>query len=463
MARIVLINPAPVLHQELGIKTRQKSWPPLGLLYNGEILSREGHEVKILDQDVLGYSYSEVMDWIKKRNPEILGLSPLTISLESSLQIAKLAKEWNDNLIIVFGNVLATLAYTQLLSKYEYIDYCLRGETETTFPKFVGSVMKSRNLKEIPGLSYREHDLIKSNPRPPLNRNLDAIPIPDREKLVDFNYRIGPHKFTVLATSRGCPFRCKFCAVHLVSDSREIWRPRSIENILTELHFLQSRGYEEFSFVDDCFIVNQKRTVKLCQRMRKEKIDMVWSCEGRVDKGSKEVFRTMHYANCNNLMLGIESASQRMLDYYNKNITPELSKKVIKNARKAGIENIAGLFVVGGPDETVQEIIRTLKFGLELDLTFLQYQLLHVLLGSEIWNEAVKQGLINEEKDWNKYVIASDIYPTAVKREIIEKLIDKAFVEFLSRPKFLLKEIFRTVKSPYRLQNIFNIARRKSK
>ncbi|MFX1297079.1 MAG: B12-binding domain-containing radical SAM protein [Promethearchaeota archaeon] len=463
MTHIVLINPAPVETQELGIKTRQKSWPPLGLLYNGEILRREGYEVKILDQDVLGYSYSEIMNWIKKRDPKILGLSPLTISLDSAFQIAKMAKKWNENLIIVFGNVLATLVYKQLLSNYEYIDYCLRGETENTFPKFVKSIISGGNLREINGLSYREHNIIKSNPLLPLNRNLDAIPIPDREKLIDFNYKMGSHKFTILATSRGCPFKCKFCVVHLVSNSRGIWRPRSIENVLSELHFLQSKGYEEFSFVDDCFIVNQKRTVKLCQRMKKEKIDMIWSCEGRVDQGNKEVLRTMQYANCYSLMLGIESANQRILDYYNKQITPELSKKVIKNARKAGIENIAGLFVVGGPNETIQEIIRTLKFGLELDITFLQYQLLHVILGSEIWNDAVKKGFINEAKDWNKYIIASDIYPTAIKREIIEKLLDKAFVEFLSRPKFLLKEIFRTLKSPYRLQNIFNITKSKSK
>jgi len=457
----VLVNPAPVVETGIGIKTRQKSWPPLGLLYNGEVLRQEGHEVKILDQDVLGYSSDAVMKWIKKREPEILGLSPLTVSLESALEIAKLAKEWNEALIIVFGNVLATLCYKQLLENYEFIDYCLRGETENTFPQFINTVTQEGDLRDILGLSYRKEGLIKTNPDPPLNKHLDAIPIPDREALIDFNYKLGSHKFTILATSRGCPFRCKFCGVHLVSNSRGIWRPRSIESIMAELRFLQSRGYEEFSFVDDCFTVNPKRTVRLCQKMRQEKIDMIWSCEGRIDQGTREVLRTMHDANCYSLLLGIESANQRILDYYNKQITPEMSQKVIANVKKAGIENVAGLFVVGSPDETIPEIIHTLKFGLKLDLTFIQYQLLHVLLGSEIWNEALEKRLINEDKDWNRYIIAADIYPTAIKREIIEKLIDKAFIEFLARPKFLLKEIFRTVKSPYRLQSVFSLLEKK--
>lgn len=430
------------------------------MLYNGEVLRQTGHEVEILDQDVLGYSSNEVLKWIKKRDPAILGLSPLTVSLESALQIAQLAKEWNEALIIVFGNVLATLCYKELLENYKFIDYCLRGETENTFPLFTKIVTEGGDPKDVPGLSYRKDNLIKSNPSPPLNRNLDAIPIPDREKLIDFNYKMGSHKFSILATSRGCPFRCKFCGVHLVSNSRGIWRPRSIENVLKELNFLQSNGYEEFSFVDDCFTVNPKRTILLCQKMRQEKMDMIWSCEGRIDQGTKEVLRTIHDANCYSLLLGIESANQRILDYYNKQITPEMSRKVISNVKKAGIENVTGLFVVGSPDETIQEIIHTLKFGLELDLTFLQYQLLHVLLGSEIWNEAIERKFINEDKDWNRYIIASDIFPTAVKREIIEKMIDKTFIEFLARPKFLLKEIFRTVKSPYRLQSVFSLLKK---
>ncbi|MHA1278124.1 MAG: B12-binding domain-containing radical SAM protein [Candidatus Helarchaeota archaeon] len=457
MVRIALINPAPVIKEDLGIATRQTSWPPLGLLYNGEILRREGHDVKILDQDVLGYSITETLNWIKKRSPEILGLSPLTISLPSALEIAKLAKMWNENLVIIFGNVIATLSYEPLLANYNFVDYCLRGETELTFPKFVRFCEKGGELKDILGLCYRKNTTIHANPPPPLTKNLEAIPFPDREELIDFDYRMGSHKFTILATSRGCPFRCKFCAVHVVAHSRGVWRVRSVENVLAELLYLQSKGYEEFSFVDDCFIVNPKRTVKLCQRMKAEKIDMIWSCEGRVDQGSKEVLRTMQQANCYNLLLGIESANQKMLNYYNKQITSEMSKQVVKNVKKAGIENVAGLFVVGGPDETIQEIIQTLRFGLTLDLTFVQFQLLYVLQGSEIWTDAVQKGLINPQRDWDKYIIAADIYPTAVKRNIIEKLIDKAFVEFFSRPQFLLRELFRTVKSPYRLHNILSM------
>ncbi|MFX0099880.1 MAG: B12-binding domain-containing radical SAM protein [Candidatus Hodarchaeota archaeon] len=461
MARISLINPAPVYFDELGIQTRQYSWPPLGLLYLGEILSREGHYVKIYDQDVTGATYEEVVDWIKDQEPDILGISPLTVSLDSGVKIAELAKKWNENLIIVFGNVMATLAYKQFLENFDFIDYCIRGEAEHTLPKFVDIIIKGKDIKDTLGVAYRENGVIKTTPDPPLIRDLDEIPIPDRKKLIDFNYTLGSHKFTILASSRGCPYTCKFCGVHLVPNSRGIWRPRSVDGIMEELHFLKSKGYEEFAFVDDCFTVSRNRTLKLCWRMKKEKIDMDWSCEGRIDQGSREVLRTMKIAGCNSLMMGIESANQRILDQYNKNITPELSRKVIKNVKKAGIEIITGLFVVGAPGETIQEIINTLRFGLKLDLTFIQYQLLHVLYGTEIWHDYVQKGLIDPEKDWNKYLIAADIDPNVVKRETIEKLINKAFIEFVSRPKYILREMFRTTKSPYRLGNIISMRGKK--
>ena len=460
LTRISLINPAPIIEHEIEIKSRQKAWPPLGLLYIGEVLRQNGHEIKILDQEVTAYSYSQVLDWIKQRDPEILGISPLTISLKSALNIAELAKNWNENLVIVLGNVLATVFPEKLLQNYSYIDYCLGGEAESTFLEFVESKASGRTPEKISGLSYRKNGILKTNPLPPLNRNLDAIPFPDRKALIDFDYRMGSHKFTLIATSRGCPYKCKFCGVHLVANSKGIWRPRSVENVIEELLLLQSQGYQEFSFVDDCFTVQRNRTISLCHKMKKENIDMIWSCEGRIDQGTREVLRTMRNANCYHLLLGIESANQRILDYYNKGITPEMTRKVVKNVKKAGIENVAGLFVVGAPDETVKEIIHTLRFGLELDLTFVQFQLLHILLGSELWIESVEKGLINEASDWNKYIIAADVFPTSVKRATIEKLIDKAFIEFLSRPKFFLRELFRTVKSAYRLQSLFSIFER---
>ncbi|NVM27830.1 MAG: B12-binding domain-containing radical SAM protein [Candidatus Helarchaeota archaeon] len=460
VTRIALVKTSQVIDEYYKITVNEVPVPPLGLMYIGECLRREGHNVKICDQESQGLSSQEVLNWIKKRDPEILGFGPYVQTLPMALNISKTAKDWNENLRVVFGNIIGTFADRQLLSNYQFIDYCLRREAELTFPQFVKMVTQSGNPKNVNGLTYRENGLIKRTPDPPLNRDLDALPIPDREALTDFDYKVGSNKYTLLASSRGCPFNCRFCAVGLVSNSRGLWRPRSLDNVLAELHFLQSRGFKELGFVDDDITINPKRTLKLCQRMRKEKIDMIWESESRVTHATKELLRTMRSAGCTSILFGIESGNQRVLDYLNKKITPLKSKLAVKNARKAGLENIAGLFIVGTPHETVSDIIQTMKFGLKLDLTLVIYQLLYLPIHSTLWQEAVRMGLINEDRDWNRKIYATDIFPDVVRREILEKLLEWVLSEFLSRPKFLLKEIFRSAKSSHRLQIAFDFLKK---
>ncbi|NVM27831.1 MAG: radical SAM protein [Candidatus Helarchaeota archaeon] len=457
ITRIAFVKSSAIYEGDHVLALTGESWPPLGMLYIGECLRQEGHNVKICDQEAQNLSSEEVINWIKKRDPEIIGFGPYAQSLHYALHIAKTVKNWNENLIVVFGNLLATYADRQLLSNHQFIDFCLRREAELTFPQFVKMVTQRGNPKNVNGLTYRENGLIKRTPDPPLNRDLDALPIPDREALIDFEYKMGSNKYTLLASSRGCPFNCKFCACGLVSGSRGVWRPRSVDNVLSELHFLQSRGFKEFTFVDDDFTINPKRALKLCQRMKKEKIDMIWGSEGRASYATKEILRSMKAAGCKTFIVGIESVVQRVLDYYNKKITPAESKLAIRNARKAGIDNVFGLFIVGAPHETVSDVIQTIKFSLKLDMTAPIFHILYTPIHSILWQEGVKMGVIDENLDWNRKIYACDVFPDTVRRDILEKLVEWALLEFLSRPKFLFKEMLRTIKSSNRLENILNI------
>jgi radical SAM superfamily enzyme YgiQ (UPF0313 family) len=457
---IALINPSPTVkdHQEEAqVVKRHVTYPPMGLLYLGEILSRKGHEVKIFDQDVTGASTKEILKWLKNRESEIVGLSPLSISFDISIELADLIKKWNPNVKIIMGNILATLCSDLILKNYSSIDFCVRGEAEITLPKLVDSLEKhGKNLETIKGISYlKDGRIVMTQDRGP-TEDLDAIPIPDRENLIDFDYRMGGRKFTILCTSRGCPFNCRFCAIHINSGLKGTLRTRSIPNVINELKYLEDEGYKEINFVDDCFILNKKRTLDLCLTMIKEKINLDWAAEGRVDQANIRLLRTMKKSNCKSILFGIESANQRMLDLYNKKITPEISKQAVKNAKKAMIENIIGLFVLGGPTETIKEVINTIKFSNKLDLTFIQYQYLHILMGSDLWNDLEKKGIVSRERDWKKYFRAFEILPNVLGEEILDKLMIRGYAQFLSRPKFLINQITKTIRSNYRIEMFKN-------
>ena len=330
---------------------------PLGMLYVATILKNRGIEVSVLDQSAKGFSMKKTVEWVKKEDPDILGFSTLVNSGRTAAQIAREVKKENPNITIVFGNFHATFNAERILKKYPYVDIIVRGEGEYTSVELVECLKKESKLKNVSGITFRKKNQIISTPDRPLIKDIDAFPFPDRELLGEYHATIAgayiaPKKFTNILSSRGCVFKCRFCGSRVLS--RGMWRPRSVENTIKEIRLLVSKGYRQFLFADDNFTLNPKRVVKLCQRIRKEKMDIEWFCEGRVDSCSYDMLREAVKAGCRIIIFGIESANQRILDYYKKRITVEQSENAVKTARKAGVDVVVGSFIVGAPDETRQ-------------------------------------------------------------------------------------------------------------
>jgi radical SAM superfamily enzyme YgiQ (UPF0313 family) len=438
----------------------EAAWPPLGILYCAALLAENGTEVSVLDQAALGYSSRQAIQWIKKENPDILGFSVLLTSYKEAVNIARQVKTQNPDIVVVFGNYHATFNAEKIIEKYPFVDIIVRGEGEHTSLELVKCLEKRGNLKDVAGITFRKNGKAVSTPPRPLSRDLDSLPIPNRS-LINAKYssdifgiKVATRKFTSIVSSRGCPFGCSFCACTMFAQ--RLWRPRSVENIMNELHFLQSQDYEQFLFVDDNFTLNPKRVIKLCRKIRKEKLDIEWFCDSRVDNCTYDMLREMAKAGCKLLYFGIESANQRILDYYKKGITPEQSRSAVRKARKSGIDVIVGSFIVGAPDETIREIENTLKFAHELDIDVPQLNVLGAFPGTATWNELVAKGYIDENQHWEDGVYVSEVSPHAVPLPLIRSLIYDYFRAFYLRPEMLFKEIFRTFKSGFRMAAFFS-------
>ena len=434
--------------------------PPLGILYIASMLRSSGIEVSALDQTVERYEVKKVVDWIIKEDPDILGISTIFSSSLTAPRIAKEVKKRNQDITIVFGNHHATNNDKRILMKYPSVDLIVRGEGEQTCIELVNCLKEKRSFKDVLGITFRDKGRIISNPDRHLMTDIDSLPFPDRD-LLDGEYHnttigviVAPKKFTSILSSRGCVFKCRFCSC--TSIARNSWRPRSIENILEELHLLASKGYKQLMFVDDNFTLNQKRVIELCQRMRKEKIDMEWISEGRVDQSSFYMFREMVKAGCRMMYFGIESASQKVLDYYNKRITPNQSMKTIEMVRKAGVDIIVGSFIIGAPYETKKEVQKTLDFTKKLDLDIPQINLLEANPGTPLWEEFTKKGLLNEEKYWESGVFISDICSDTVSHNELLLMISNYYQNFLRRPSYIWKQLLLSMKSLYRLNIVIN-------
>lgn len=455
------VNPGP--NPELSVQDRKKmiaASPPLGMLYIATLLRNEGIEVSMLDQAADCFSIKDVVHWVNKEDPEILGFSTLISSGRTAAMIAEEVKKENPNLTIVLGNFYATFNAERILKKYPSVDVIVRGEGEYTCLELVKCLKSGKDFKHVLGITFTKKNQLVSTPDRPLIKDIDSLPFPDRD-LLDVEYHsttaginVAPKKFSSFVSSRGCVFRCRFCGCRKFAHN--LWRPRSVENILEELQLLESQGYRQFLFVDDNFTLNPKRVIKLCQMIRKEKLDIEWICEGRVDGSKLGMLRELVKAGCRMFYLGIESASQKVLDYYDKQTTPQQARTAVRNARKAGVDVIVGSFIVGAPNETKKEIKKTLKFAEELKVDVPQFNVLSAFAGTDIWEELKMKGFLDEDKYWETGVMVPEICPDSVSYEEITRMIHDHFRHFLLRPSYILTQGLRMLKSSYRRNLLVN-------
>jgi radical SAM superfamily enzyme YgiQ (UPF0313 family) len=446
------INPSPNSESMYMVPT---AWPPLGILYCAGVLKAGGIAVSLLDQPAKRFSLDQTVNWVKKEDPDILGFSVLLSTAKEAPKIAERVKTENPNITIVFGSHHSTFNAERILEKYPFVDVVVRGEGEYTSLEIARCLEEQRNIDKVEGVTFRRNGRIVANPDRPLNKDVDALPFPDRDlagvqySSAIFGVKINSKKFTTMLSSRGCPFNCSFCGIR--KFTRRAWRPRSVENVMAELEYLQSEGYEQFLFADDNFTLNARRVSKLCRSIKKAGMDIEWFCDSRVDHVSYDMFREMVKAGCRCLFFGIESANQRILDYYRKGITPEQSEKAVSKARKAGVDVIVGSFIVGAPDETEREVVNTLQFANKIDVDVPDVNILGAQTGTDIWNDLVAKGLLNEDEQWEDEICIPRDVPTPVPYEELRSLIFEYFRAFYLKPRQLLTELLRTSKSSFRM------------
>jgi len=188
---------------------------------------------------------------------------------------------------------------------------------------------------------------------------------------------------------------------------------------VAEFTYLQQLGYGAVAFVDDHFLLQPKRIEAICKGINDKGVTIHWGCEGRVDSVAQHLFPAMAKAHCRTVMFGIESGSQKVLDRLKKEQTLAEVETAVTNAKQAGIEIVHGFFVVGNPDETVEDLRATFRFASTLRLDTFGFNRLCVYRGTPLWQEYVKRGLVSELADWYKYFKCSEIDPTCLRGEVI--------------------------------------------
>lgn len=407
--------------------------PPLGLGYLASALERNGHEVRVADSLAMDYDLADVKKAVKRFDPELVGITAATPAIYDAYEVARVVKEVNPDCRTVLGGPHATFMARETLEECPQLDVVVKREGEQT----IAELASGRNLRAIKGIAFRGKSKARENEKRGFVENLDEIPFPAYHLLPMKKYEMGNIKFAAMVTSRGCPFQCVFCSSSKLCG--KIWRGRSPKNVLEEIKLLREKyGVKEIEFLDDTFTLNKKRTKAICDLIRKEKIDISWSCSSRVDTINEELARELKEAGCHSIYLGIESGSQRSLNFLKKGISPEQAKKAVAVLKKLKL-NTVSTFIVGIPGETVKAIEKTIKFAKKLAPTFAQFTMLTPYPGTEIYEFARRNNLLLTT-DWSKYTTLDPVMKLPrLTAQKLKGLLNKAYMNFYCRPSQILR------------------------
>jgi radical SAM superfamily enzyme YgiQ (UPF0313 family) len=354
--KILLINPKT--------KFPGKSPPvPLGLLQISALPHKNGHEIEILDCNKT--RTKGIKKKMKAADPDVVGFTSWTSgSLKSCIELSKFAKA-NLNAKVVWGGVHASLLPMQVIGE-DYVDIVVIGEGDFTFNEMIENL---KHPEKVNGIAFKHRDKIKLNAKTKTPDNLNNLPsIPwklIRVKNYVFKW-IGGLKTFVLPTSRGCPYNCTFCYNRIFYGGG--WRPysadaikKNLENLITIYPNLEAIRVD----CEDNLIGNDPdRAIKISSTLNA--FDLKWSCQLRVNNVNEKILSNFKNNGCEYAFFGIESGSQRMLNFLKKGITIDQSIRVFDICNKIGLRPVSS-FIIDIPTETNKDLDMTRKLARRLN------------------------------------------------------------------------------------------------
>ena len=445
--RFLLLHIAPP-YQIFSMSQKFKSnmsIPPLGLLYIGRSLEDEGHKVEIIDFNIEKQPLQKLTKQLT--SADVVGVNVNSFSYKEVEKTTKIIRENDPDIPIIIGGPHCCFFPKKSLEDIPNADISIEGEAEFSIKDAANALQGKIKLNQIRGAYFRENKIIKKGKPAEIIKELDTISFPARHLVEKYDYgkfnekNFFRKKFTSVITSRGCPHNCKFCS-RKISTFR-LFRQRSVQNVIEELVEMNEK-YNSAMFVDDNFFSDKKRVIMLMDEIIKNNISIDFVIEGtRVDSVDKNLFKKMKKAGVKQLYFGIESGNQDVLDFYNKNISLNQIKNAVKLASQMNFLT-TGNFIIGAPIETDKHIEKTMKFACSLPLDVVLFNPLGYVVGSDLWYEAVKQGKISKDEE---YQVISDKKRGLgnFTKEELDDFCNKAFKKFYLRPNYIMRLLLRVL------------------
>lgn len=436
--RVLFINPPSVPYTMLVdtfdrqyVSLTQTVAMPMGILYLAAVLERDlpSVEIRVLDLALAyrrfcdaGRPHAMTIDAFIRAHlpndftPDVVGISILfSTAHKTTLHIADAVKErWPGSRVVV-GGMHATNAVASLLER-ESIDLVCRGEAETTVVDLVRGAQPQ-------GFIGRTN--LTDRASCPLITDLDAIPFPAWHLIPMDEYLYGVNRarrldkidqdgIATIVTTRGCPFRCTFCASWTV-HGREM-RYRSVQNVIKELEILYERyGAREVVPEDDLFTVKKSRIIGLCEAVAERfhgTLSFQFPNGLSVATLDEDVIRAMTLMGMRVANIAIESGSPHVQKYViKKHVDLERATRVVDACRRNDVI-VRAYFILGFPGETRDQMQQTIDFARALCVDWATIHPAAPLVGTEMYHQMLERGDIDSSFNWDSAFFAERAFDT---------------------------------------------------
>ena len=447
---LLVVPPGTIYVQPDGTTQCKEGIFPIGLAYIAAQAKNYNYDVKIYDMVIedfeketilssttilYGATLNDYTKVLEEYNPDLVGIQCMLSSRSrSSIELARITKEFNASIFTVMGGHHATALPSHVLAGCT--DFVLLGEADYSFPKLVEALNVEGDISKIDGLAYKGSDgTLIIQPQTNFVKNLDELPYPAWDttsikkywhgNILPMGIPLKSNKYAVINTSRGCPHNCYYCAVPNHTGKRN-YRTKDLNKVIDEIKWLiDTYDIEEIQFQDDNFFVNKKRLKELCKLLISNFPHIHFAVPTGTDVPNLdyELIDLLKQANFHHLSLGIETGDVTIQQgFVDKKIDLNSIKEKVAYIKNIGLEP-SGFFLLGFPNETREQLQKTLDLATSLDLDKIHLIMLTPIPGSQLYEDCIKNNLLYDDFDVEKLRYTNTfIKNTNISREELERL-----------------------------------------
>jgi radical SAM superfamily enzyme YgiQ (UPF0313 family) len=413
----------------------------------------DDHDVEILDLRL----ENNLDNTLQRFSPDVIGITAYTVHVNTVHNLFKKIKAWNPRTLTVVGGHHATIMPEDFLS--DNIDVIVIGEGIFTFREIVKRYERGMDLEGIPGIATSDNGVLKKT-QPAVNVNLDAFPFPERKLTAKYRnnyYSDWMKPLAAIRTSKGCPYRCNFCAMWKLAEGK--YYKRSPEKIVEELEGIDEKYV---FFADDESLLDVPRMNELSKLIKERGIKKRYFLYGRSDTISRnpELIRVWKEIGLERVFVGLEFFRDEDLNYILKKSTVEDNNNAVKILQDLGIDIYASLIV--RPDFSKNDFAELRSYVKKLKLDFAGFAVLTPLPGTDLYKE-IESKLITRDYDYFDFI--HTVLPTKLSLKEFYKEYRNLYTKGISRwrgmlslQKYPRKEIFPLMKKSMNIYKRFEEA-----